>query len=158
MKLVSALHYENREGLMNDSKTPQLMQLLSSQMRFMAARQKVLAQNISHLDTPGYQAQDLKKPSFADMVQQSAAASSEKRAASTLATTSPKHISAVTGMDASPYAVETLRKPYEMTPSGNGVVLEEQMAKISETGANYEMVSALYRKFGQMYRAALGQR
>jgi flagellar basal-body rod protein FlgB len=135
---------------MDTKKSPNLMQMLSGQMRYMGARQKVLAQNISNIDTPTYRAQDLKKVDFADMV-------STQTQQVSLSTTSPKHFSGNRG-NQSAFATEKVTKPFEMSPTGNGVVLEEQMAKISDTSANYEISSALYKKFTQLYRAALGTR
>lgn len=124
------------------------MQLLSGQMRYMSARQKVLAQNIANIDTPSYRASDIKRPDFAKLV------ASETRA-NGLRTTSPKHFSGASGGNTT-FKAEPVTKPFEISPTGNGVVLEEQMAKVGETGLQYEMASSIYRKFTQLYRAALG--
>lgn len=119
--------------------------MLAGTMRYHSARQKVLAQNISNIDTPAYKAQDLKKLDFADLIE----------SAGGLSTTSSKHFTGSRG-NAGGFATQTISKPFEINPNGNGVVLEEQMAKISDTGVNYEVASALYRKFTQLYRSALG--
>ncbi len=133
---------------MDTKTTPDLMQMLSGSMRYASARQKVIADNIAHLDTPKYKAHDLKPLDFADMV---AGESHTGR----LATTSPKHFTGGMGGDGI-FKAEIERKPYEVTPTGNSVVLEDQMAKVSKIGAEYEIATSLYKKFTQLYRAALG--
>jgi flagellar basal-body rod protein FlgB len=45
---------------------------------------------------------------------------------------------------------------YETTPDGNAVILEEQMAKATETALDYQLTSNLYRKYLGMIRIALG--
>ena len=44
----------------------------------------------------------------------------------------------------------------ERKTSVDSVVLEEQMAKVGETGANYKLATNLYRKHIGMLRMALG--
>ena len=46
---------------------------------------------------------------------------------------------------------------YEMAPDGNAVVLEEQMAKATQTALDHQLTSNLYRKYLGMVRLALGQ-
>ena len=45
---------------------------------------------------------------------------------------------------------------YETTPDGNAVILEEQMAKATQTALDYQLTSNLYRKYLGMVRIALG--
>lgn len=126
-----------------------LMTMLNTSMRYDTQRQKVLAENISNLDTPGYRAQDLKKLDFKHMAAE--AHRLEMRA------TSPKHLSGTLG-GSSDYASEEDRKNFEITPTGNSVVLEEQMGKVSDTGASYQISNSLYKKYTAMYRASLGNK
>lgn len=130
-----------------------LMKMLGTQMRYQSQRQGVLAQNIANADTPGYKTRDLKKMSF----EQLAASSSTGSGASAMRTTSPKHLQGtISGANA--FAAQSDREFTEVTPVGNNVVLEEQMAKISDTGAQFNVASSMVRKFTGMYRAALGNR
>ncbi len=128
---------------MSDS---ELMQMLNTSMRYNTQRQKVLAENISNIDTPGYQARDLKKLDFNQM------ATSEHQLA--MATTSPKHINSLGGNQT--FGSEADHKNFEVRPTGNSVVLDEQMGKISDTGASYQVANSVYRKYTQLLRAALG--
>lgn len=127
---------------------PTLIQMLKTSMRYQSQRQEVLARNVSQIDTPGYHARDLKKLDFSKMV---ASASS----AGTMAMTSPGHLNGLSG-GAGKYTVEKVAKPFENSPTDNSVVLEEQMAKISDTGAQYELSTSLLKKYTAMYKLALG--
>lgn len=129
---------------------PDLMASLSGKMRYHTQRQKVLASNIANIDTPGYKAKDVSQPSFIDAV-------ARETQSMHLATTSPKHFTGSQGIGG-PYRVIAQRDPYEISPNGNDVVLEDQMAKLSDNNTQYEISSSLYKKFTQMYRSALGQR
>ena len=53
-------------------------------------------------------------------------------------------------------ASERDRQRYETTPDGNAVILEEQMAKATETALDFQLTSNLYRKYVGMMRIALG--
>lgn len=127
-----------------------LMQMLGSQMRYMSQRQGVLAQNIANVDTPGYEARDLQKLDFSHMAEQAAGRLQ-------LRSTSPNHL---LGISSKPTAYRDTadRKTFEISPTGNNVVLDEQMAKLSETGSQFQISQSLYKKITGMYRMALGNR
>ena len=40
---------------------------------------------------------------------------------------------------------------------GNGVALDEQLAKVADTDATHELVTDLYAKYLSMFRTALGR-
>ena len=124
------------------------MNMLSTQMRYLTQRQGVLSQNIANIDTPNYKAQDLKKLDFANM------ASAESNRLEMRAT-SGKHLTGTGGRGT--FGSQDVRSTFEITPVGNNVGLEEEMAKISRTGADYQVASSMYKKFTTMYRAALGK-
>jgi flagellar basal-body rod protein FlgB len=134
----------------NAVERPDLMQAITSKMRYHTQRQKVLASNIANIDTPNFQAKDVKKPSFLDAV-------ARETQSLQLTTTSHKHIGGGQRFD-NPYRVESLRNPYEIAPNGNNVVLEEQMANLSDNTTQYEISSSLYKKYTMMMRSVLGQR
>lgn len=129
---------------------PVLMSMLTGQMRYMTKRQNVLAQNIANLDTPGYQSRDLQKLDFSKMADAEASRYGMR-------TTNAKHMTGLANKSG-PFTAQKERDPFEITPMGNSVVLEEQMAKISETGAQYQISNNLFRKFHSLYRTALGNR
>ena len=131
-----------------DIKEPVLNTMMKGHMKYMSERQKVLAQNIANIDTPGYKASDTKKVDFSKM-----ADSASHRLA--MMTTSPQHLDGTLGKGGS-FATEKDRDTFETTPTKHNVVLEDQMAKVSDTGANYQLSSTMMRKFTQLYRKAAG--
>ncbi|MCH7938049.1 MAG: flagellar basal body rod protein FlgB [Proteobacteria bacterium] len=129
---------------------PSLFSIVKKQLAWLARRQEVLAQNIANSDTPGYKARDLKALKFKDLVRNQ---SSSLRMAATV----DSHLTG--GLKrAVEFKVETNRLPYETSPDGNSVILEEQMAKISETGISYRLTTELYKKHLSMLRMAIGRR
>jgi len=134
---------------MTDS--PIIMQALDAQMRHAAQRQGVLSQNIANIDTPGYKAKDVKKLDFGAMM--SAEANRLQ-----LRATSPKHLEAVGAQGSGPYRADKVRKPFEETPVGNSVTLEDEMAKVSETGQQFQTASSLMKKYTAMMHSAAGSR
>jgi flagellar basal-body rod protein FlgB len=129
---------------------PALMRMLSTQMGYTTERQGVLAQNMANVDTPAYSARDLKKLDFSKM------ASLESKRLE-MAITAPQHSGGTLG-DKMRIQDEKNRKPFETTPTKNSVVLEEQMAKISDNNAQFQMSSTLLKKYTQLYRTAAGNR
>ena len=114
--------------------------MLRENMRWLGQRQSVLAENVANADTPGFRARDLQAQDFNAMLAQARA-----------------------GEGAGPNSaagsvVEESREPYEVTLSGNSVVLEEQMMKIADTAARYQLATNLYTKHVSMMRMALGGR
>jgi flagellar basal-body rod protein FlgB len=126
-----------------------LFAALKTKMTWLNERQSVLAQNVANADTPAYRAKDLKPLDFKAMV---AGAAPGVR----LATTDPRHIAMGAADDAAGFKTDS-SKPFEVSPSGNGVSLEEQMMKVTETRASYEMALNLYQKQIGMLRTALGR-
>ncbi len=55
-------------------------------------------------------------------------------------------------------AEEVEARGIETSPTGNSVVLEEQLIKVSETQIQYSMLTNLYRKQADMIRMAIGRR
>jgi flagellar basal-body rod protein FlgB len=106
------------------------------------ARMAVIARNVAHADTPGYQAQDV--PSFDRVF---AAESGAMRA------TRPGHLAAASaGM-----ALVPERAPGRESPNGNTVSLEGEMVKSVEARQSHEMALAIYRATSDVIRASLGR-
>lgn len=133
-----------------DLKTLPLFQAVKKRMDWLAQRQEVLSQNIANADSPKYRARDLKAYNFKELLRREGAQLN-------MVTSGKGHLP---GREKRirDFAERADRRPFETTPMGNSVVLEEQMAKIGETGANYKMATNLYRKHIGMIRIALGSR
>ena len=124
-----------------------LLKALTGRMAWLSERELVLAQNVANADTPGYLPQDIKAPSFRDLV-----AGGVSRLP--MAVTHGDHLTGVAGT--SRVRAEPQRN-VPRTLSGNGVDLEKEMMKISETATDHHLVSSLYKRNVAMLRAALGR-
>ncbi len=125
-----------------------LFQALKSKMQWHQTRQGVLAENIAHADTPGYQAREVKAYSFQEHI-------GRQSFGLTTATTKAGHIEVAISGQGKVKAEE--RDTFEITPSGNSVNLEEQMMKITENQMDYQAVTALYTKGLGLIRKALSK-
>lgn len=125
-----------------------IVEMLKVKMAYDAERQKVLAQNIANIDTPNYRASDLKPLDFHNVL---AAETSHVP----LAATSPMHLSSRTA-GTSAFQSEHSKRPFERTPTGGTVVLEEQMMKVAQNATDYQMSTSLYKKVHNLFRQALG--
>lgn len=126
---------------------PGLFSLLGKRMDWLGQRQKVLAQNIANADTPDYVPHDLKPQEFRRMV--------ERQFSPTLQPTATRvgHIQ-TSSLRADDRSVEE-KAPYEAAPSGNSVVLEEQLIKVAQTQNDYNAITNLYKKQVAMMKMAL---
>ena len=123
-----------------------LFRMISQQLRWLGQRQEVLSQNLANSDTPGYQARDVEPIGFGDALRQVAAVRP--------AVTQAGHLQ---GKAADPTAAKMKTiVPWEVSPDGNGVVLEQQMTALAETQADYQMATELYRKQVAMLKTAIG--
>jgi flagellar basal-body rod protein FlgB len=115
-----------------------------------------LAHNIANADTPNFQPQEL-DPLDTRAALSSAGARTTGQLALMPVATDPAHIIGPSGAHSGEPRVEGEKKPYETTISGNQVVIEEQMVKVAETQANFEMATNLYKKYIDMMKMALGR-
>jgi flagellar basal-body rod protein FlgB len=126
--------------------------LLAAMMRrldWLQRRHEVLAGNIANSDTPGFRPKDLEAQEFRALV-------GAAGPAPTLAATQPGHVRL--GGTAAGAQLEPMRPEYEASPSGNAVVLEQQMMLVAETQMEHQTITNLYRKHIGMLKTALGRR
>lgn len=129
-----------------------LFQAMNAKMNYLAQRQNVIAQNVANADTPGYVSQDLNKVDFSRMVEQISAPKNKPHVS--LETSNAGHL--LPGGDvANPKEMKN-RKPFEVSPDGNAVILEEQTVKSSETQMSYDLMLNLYRNNVEMIQTSLG--
>ncbi|MDH3597136.1 MAG: flagellar basal body rod protein FlgB [Rhodospirillales bacterium] len=123
---------------------------LARRMAWLGQREQVLAQNVANADTPDYVPQDLAHGPFARQL-------ARRLAPVEPAATHPDHLRGAEGRAERPADSEDQRERFETAPSGNAVVLEEQLIKVAETQMDYQTMTNLYRKHMQMIRMALGR-
>lgn len=132
---------------MDLSKFP-VFRMMSGKMRWLSSRQSVLSQNIANADTPKYKPKDLKEIDFRKP-------EVGKSFQVELTRTNKAHYGR-TGEKAD-FQSDRERNPYETLPTGNAVVLEEQLMKVAQNKHDYELMTRLYRKHLQMFQIALGR-
>ncbi len=136
------------EGLKMSIGDIPVLAMLRSKMKWHQARQKVLAQNVANANTPGYMAKDLKA------MEVGGAGKARAPFSLTLARTNAAHISAPGDSNANYEAQK--EQGWEISPSGNSVVLEEQMMKVTENQMDFRTASALYARSLALLRTAIG--
>jgi flagellar basal-body rod protein FlgB len=124
-----------------------LFQALTDKMRWHQERQGVLAENVANADTPGYIQRDLEAFQF----------DTDLKSVATLTTsaTSPNHISVTSGGRDARFGANSA--PFEVTPSGNGVTLEDEMMRVAGNDMDYQAVTALYTRSVRILKVALGR-
>jgi len=125
-----------------------LFGMIKDRMHWLSERQGVLAQNVANADTPGYVARDLKELDFNTMVE------SAQIGKMSMTQTRAGHLS---GSAAGSSSMKVVRSPdSETSPTGNAVVLEEQMVKVADTQLQYDTATGLYSKSMSILKTALG--
>jgi len=135
-----------------------VLQAAISKMHWNEARQKVLSQNIANADTPNYTPMDIKPLDFKELLKGSA--SSLPAATSSgvqMATTNPMHIAIGGGSGSSSGATPAKKEknPYETSPSGNSVILEEQLLKMNENYTDHHLTTTIYQKNVDMLKDSI---
>lgn len=125
-----------------------LFSLLGKRMAFLGRRQEILSQNIANANTPGYRAKDIREDGFKSMLAGHAPSL-------TLKATDAAHIGMPPPAVPTAEVVESPDTP--AGPDGNTVELQDEMVKVGETAAQYQMVTSLYRKQLNMIRIAIGR-
>jgi flagellar basal-body rod protein FlgB len=133
-------------GIMDLGNIP-LFKAMMSHMSWLTERQQVLAQNVANANTPNFRPRDLKPQSFRDML----AGTSGKL---TLAVTQVNHLAGQGGTAAFHSVAD---RNAELTPSGNGISIEDQMLKVSGTANEFQMTTSLYRRQIGMLKSVLAR-
>ncbi|HVY86913.1 MAG TPA: flagellar basal body rod protein FlgB [Caulobacterales bacterium] len=120
--------------------------LIRTRLNQLSERQRLIAENIANASTPGYKPRDLDTAAF-----ERALAEQSGQAGLPMLRTNAMHMSA----GGQTPAVNIVTRPdSETTIDGNQVVLEEEMARASETRMQFETGIALYQKGLQLLRLA----
>ena len=126
-----------------------IFSMLRTRMNWHQERQRLLAENVSNADTPGYRPRDLTPLDFGRQVQQ---ASGQLQ----LALTAPGHLTGA-GAPGSRFAMERSGK-YDVKPMGNAVNLEDEMMKVAANQMDFQAATSLYSRSMGLIRTALGKR
>ena len=128
-----------------------LMAMLRGRLGYLSERQQLIAQNVANSDTPGFVPKDLKPFTFdAEMAAQAAG-----QRVVTPTATQPGHMtlpSRKPGAGSGFHSVSA--RDSETRLDGNGVVLEEEMMKMSDARMNYDAAISFYQKSLGLLRMA----
>jgi len=134
------------------SKEPGTNQLLHSYLNLLSFRHKILSQNVSNVNTPGYKAEEVNIPeNIADL--DNAKLQHRKLR---LKNTSPKHMKGNKGGDGH-FNVAKLKDPFEVKPNGNNVSLNQQITKISQNQTSYDTAVKTYAVTNSLVSTVLGK-
>jgi flagellar basal-body rod protein FlgB len=124
-----------------------LFSMLRTRMHWHQERQRVLAENVANADTPRFQPRDLAPPNF----------DPRRPAVSelTLARTNVAHMGGTGG--GSRFQLDR-NGAFEARPSGNAVILEDEMMKVANNQMDYQAATSLYSRGLGMLKTAIGRR
>lgn len=124
-----------------------LFNLMQSNLNYLNAKQDVIAQNIAHANVADYSAKTLKKPDFSSYLSSSSAGG--------LATTNSGHITG-TSLAGNKFGRVVDSDSFEVSPTGNKVVLEEQVLEMTKNSMEYQETANIYRKMLEMLKTSIG--
>lgn len=127
-----------------------IFKALGAKMDYLNQKQRVISQNISNADTPGYKAHELQKVDFGDVLKK-VTKSNQVR----VERTANGHITPNGNVDDP--REQKARKVYDVNPSMNRVDMEEQLVNAQSNMMDYNMMTNLYQKNIGMIRTAIGK-
>jgi flagellar basal-body rod protein FlgB len=131
-----------------------ILAMLKNRLGYLSDRQRVIAENVANANTPGYKARDLKAFSFENHVQAAGGGSAVAATpAGTMAVTQPGHMQPKGVGSSGVKAVKALDS--EITLDGNGVVLEDEMVKLTQARMDYDAAIGFYQKSLSMLKMAV---
>ncbi len=120
-------------------------------MKHAEMRNTVIAKNIANADTAGYKAQDIKALDFKSILKNTSSTGSISAA-----TTNSKHLTSGGGSSLSGKVIaRDVKDTYEVSPTGNSVVLEEQLMNMQENFIDHRLYSTIYKRQMQMLERSI---
>jgi len=136
---------------------PSLLAGITREMKHLADRQRIIAQNIANSETAGYKAREVTTPDFADLLAQHGGAGGRAR----IARPQVAITSGMAALGARPMrhggnvVIDT--DISETKPDGNSVTLEDQLLKMGKVQADFAAMTNLYRKQQGLLKTALSR-
>jgi flagellar basal-body rod protein FlgB len=123
-----------------------LLSILRNRLGYLGERQRVIAENVSNSDTPGFTPNDL-RPFQVELKTTPAL-----QMAKVQATTQPGHMQPPGAHKKTFRTIAT--RDSETTMDGNSVVLEEEMMKMSDARMSFDAAIGFYQKSMNLIRMA----
>jgi flagellar basal-body rod protein FlgB len=135
-----------------------ILSMLKSRMLWHEERQRVLSENVSNADTPGYRAKDLSALRFDDqMMSLRPPGVTPPASAVTMVQTASGHMGGSAMSTGSQFRADS-KNGYEVRPTGNAVSLEDEMMKVAANQMDYQAATALYSRSLSLLKTAMGKR
>jgi flagellar basal-body rod protein FlgB len=113
-----------------------LFSLASQKSNWLSVRQAAIAENVSHVNTPGHKAKDVQP--FSEVMD---------RTRLSMAATNAAHLE----LDGQPRSHNVRRADsWTITHSGNSVSVEQELIKAGEVARDHSMTTALVKSFHRM--------
>lgn len=131
-----------------DLKNLTVFNLANQNMRYLSAKQRVIAANIANASTPNYLAQDIEKPDFLQNL-----ADTKPSEKLSLRVTNVKHfpmLKSETVQKSQEFVIYTPQPKDALTIDGNGVILEDQMNEASKASSEYKKMISIYNAYKNM--------
>lgn len=135
--------------------TPSIIAGITREMKHLAERQRVIAQNIANSETTGFKAREVTAPDFAALLAQQGVGGRVGVARPRVEITGA--MAALGARRPRGGGVVLDHDVTETKPDGNNVTLEDQMLKMGQIQADFAAMTNLYRKQQGLLRAALGK-
>lgn len=119
------------------------MEMMRQRLRWLEARQSVLADNVANADTPGFAPRDVAPPGAGG-------------GALALDARNARHIGAAGGSGVSGAAGPGQR--FETRPRGNAISLEDEMLRLSEVQIEHQTMIGLYQRSLATLKTAIGRK
>jgi flagellar basal-body rod protein FlgB len=131
-----------------------LFHAMKENMDWLSQRQRVIAQNIANADTPNYEVKDLKALDFRNVINElNTHTLRNSTKAISLTLTNEAQIKGTLPTEG--FKTKRLNREFETTITGNGVKLEDQAFKMSQTSDAYKLSTQLYKKYTDLMRLAV---
>jgi flagellar basal-body rod protein FlgB len=139
---------------MTDPTQMTVFSLMKARLQMLGERQKVIAQNVANVSTPGYVPNDINQQAFSATLQRMAGHGGVTAPARTAMVATQAGHMAPPPSGGSALMAATKSPDSETTLDGNAVVVEEQMMKVAETRMDFETMVGLYQKSLGLLRMA----
>ena len=126
---------------------------LQGRMKWLTARQEVLAENVANANTPGYRARDIKAPSFGGVMSMMRPTSVTTVGGGMQTASAPGTIPIRSKSDGA--GTREVREDLQVSLSGNSVDLEAELKKAADAALEYQTITHLYRKNMEFLRMAV---
>jgi flagellar basal-body rod protein FlgB len=124
-----------------------ILSMLRHRMQWHQERQRVLAENVSNSDTPGFRPRDLREPDFRSLTPNAGGV--------TLVRSDAGHF----GLGGGTARFQADRNATgDIRPAGNAVNLEDEMIKVAANQMDYQAAATLYTRSLGLLKIAIGKR